>query len=132
MWTLLLLSFTAHTLASDDCQLNGELTGGTCRCDVGWKGSSCGDLDLNTEAIVAYGSGSESDPLTSSWGGGPPAYDPITGQYHLFVSELAANCGMNTWNRGSQAAHAVSKSPLGPFKRVDLAIGTETHNTYYA
>lgn len=32
----------------------------------------------------------------------------------------------------SQAVHAVSKSPAGPFKREDLVIPTQAHNTYYA
>ena len=40
---------------------------------------------------------------------------------------------MNTWTRGSLAAHAVSTSgPLGPYTRVGEAIGTETLNVLYA
>ena len=118
--------------ANSPGQLNGEvLAGGGCKCDVGWTGATCADLDLDPEAVVLYGTGSDAAADTSSWGGGPPAYDPATGKYHLFVSELAGNCGMGTWDRGSQAAHAVSSSELGPYKRVDLAIGTETHNTLY-
>jgi hypothetical protein len=71
---------------------------GVCKCDVGWTGASCGDLDLDPDPIVLYGSGSVADPHTSSWGGGPPAYDSSTGLYHLFVSELAGNCGTQTFS----------------------------------
>jgi hypothetical protein len=116
----------------EDCQLNGELVAAKCVCDKGWKGPSCGDLDLESEPTISYGYGSPADPTTSSWGGGPPAYDPLTGQYHLFVTELAGHCGMGVWARMSQAAHAVSHSPLGPFKRTGLAIPSESHNIFYA
>ena len=112
-------------------QLNGECVHGVCVCDKGWKGDNCGLLDLNPKPTVAYGFGGvEKD--TSSWGGGPPAYDPKTKKYHLFVTELAGNCGMGTWARMSQAAHAVSDSIEGPYERVGLAIPTESHNIYYA
>jgi hypothetical protein len=53
-------------------------------------------------------------------------------KWHLFVSELAGNCGMGTWSRMSQAAHTVSDSMEGPYTRVGLAIPTQTHNTLYA
>ena len=39
---------------------------------------------------------------------------------------------MGVWARMSQAAHAVSTSLEGPYKRVGLAVPTQTHNTYYA
>jgi hypothetical protein len=72
-------------------------------CDRGWKGSSCGVLDLNPLATAAHGYGGLT-PNTSSWGGGPPVFD---GSKYLYVSELAGDCGMGTWSRMSQAVHAV-------------------------
>ena len=59
-------------------------------------------------------------------------YDTLTKQYHLYVSEIAGHCGMGTWDRMSQAVHAVSDSLEGPYERSGLAIPTQTHNTYYA
>ena len=138
------------------------MNGGQCVCDKGWTGPTCGKLDVSAEAIVAYGYGAspESSTQSSSWGGGPPVYDPLTEQYHLFVTELAghwyvacagrsnfsasfsskcdlawnrSSCsGMGVWARMSQAAHGVSKSKAGPFERVGVAVPTQTHNVYYA
>ena len=112
------------------CSLNGECTSdGLCKCDKGWKGESCGILDLSPQPTIAYGYGG-STPNTSSWGGGPPVFDGA--KWHLYVSEIAGNCGMGTWSRMSQAVHAVSDAMDGPYTRVELAIPTQTHNTYYA
>lgn len=99
-------------------------------CDKGWKGPDCGILNLVTTPTIAYGFGTT--PKTSSWGGGPPAYDNATGMYHLFVSELAGNCGMTTWARMSRGAHAISKTAEGPYTRVETVIETEAHNIFYA
>ena len=120
----------------NQCQLNGECSNSSqqtqpfCVCDRGWTGPDCGVLDLNLNATVAYGMGATAN--TSSWGGGPPAYENSTGLYHLFVSEIAGHCGMTTWSRMSQASHAVSKHIAGPYTKVSTIIGTEAHNTYYA
>eukprot|EP00662_Eupelagonemidae_sp_cell21_P018969 gene18969-2549_t len=109
------------------CSLNGACAASACNCDVGWKGVACGELDLNPDAILAYGYPTNA---TSSWGGGPPVFDGT--RWHLFVSELAGHCGMGTWSRMSQAVHAVSHKREGPYTRAGLAIPTQTHNTYYA
>lgn len=115
-----------------DCQLNGAVPPGSshCVCDRGWKGPTCGELDVAAEPVVAYGAGSPLAGNHSSWGGGPPVFDGK--QWHLFVSEIAAHCGMQCWSRLSQATHAVSASPTGPYRRAGVVIGTQTHNTYYA
>ena len=62
---------------------------GHCVCDTGWRGDDCGQLDLDPTPHVAYGFTSTS--AVSSWGGGPPAWDPVTQKYHLFVSEIAGH-----------------------------------------
>jgi hypothetical protein len=130
---------TSHRSSSNDsaepdqCQLNGvpaASSSARCICDTGWKGPTCGELDLAAEPVVAYGAGSPLSENHSSWGGGPPVFDGK--QWHLFVSEIAAHCGMQCWSRLSQATHAVSASPTGPFRRAGVVIGTQTHNTYYA
>jgi len=102
----------------------------TCVCDKGWKGPDCGLLNIATTPTIAYGYGTT--PKTSSWGGGPPAYDNATGMYHLFMSEIAGNCGMTTWAHMSRGAHAVSKTAEGPYTRVETIIETEAHNIFYA
>eukprot|EP00041_Stephanoeca_diplocostata_P028645 m.825352 g.825352 ORF g.825352 m.825352 type:complete len:393 (-) comp23406_c0_seq47:2227-3405(-) len=116
--------------SSSDCQLNGacDTTTGACVCDRAWKGSTCGDLAIDSGS-TAYGNGVT--PNTSCWGGGPPVYDAATQQYHLFATEIAGHCGMSTWQRMSQAVHAVSDNVNGPYKRIGTAIQTQTHNVLY-
>ena len=126
--------FASSCSTAFDCQLNGECSNGVCICDAAWTGPQCGVLDVE-QGTVAYGNGAATSPLTSSWGGGPPVAD-ANGLYHLFVSEIAAHCGMSTWARMSFAAHTVSSSPVGPFTRLageaGIVIGTFVHNTFYA
>ena len=128
---------TGEKTCPSNCQLNGACTpappgpGVACVCDKGWTGVDCGTLDLEPEPTIAYGYGASTLTNTSSWGGGPPAYEGATGQYHLFVSEIAGNCGMTCWSRMSQSVHAVSKAREGPYTRVGTVVGTESHTTYY-
>jgi hypothetical protein len=69
---LVLVGFvvTATAKCSDGgthaCSLNGECVNSICNCDKGWKGDSCGLLDLNPQPTVAYGYGGLT-PNTSSW-----------------------------------------------------------------
>ena len=113
-----------------DCSLNGACNNGVCACDKGWSGATCGQLHLDPTAHVAYGWTSTSN--VSSWGGGPPVYDATTQKYHMFVSEIAAHCGMSTWARMSQSVHTISDTVDGPYQRADLVIPTVSHNTIYA
>jgi hypothetical protein len=79
-----------------DCSLNGRCRGGACSCDAGWRGSSCGALNLGPTADSAVGSGRIYPPAgsrTSSWGGGVVARG---GKYHLYASEMAGHCGLAT------------------------------------
>ena len=118
---------------SVDCQLNGACKQSQCVCDKGWKGEQCGSLNLDPSAQVAYGY----DPKMkvtdrfSSWGGGPPVKSAEDGKYHLFISELAAHCGMSTWNRMSTSVHAVADQIEGPYSKKETIVGTESHNTIY-
>jgi hypothetical protein len=125
----LFVAASANCNSSMDCQLNGECVNRACLCDSAWAGEYCDQLDIDNGSVV-YGYGIT--PNTSSWGGGPPVYDPISKQYHLFVTELAGNCGMGTWSRMSTAAHAVANSLEGPYERVGLAVPAQCHNVYYA
>eukprot|EP00040_Diaphanoeca_grandis_P016462 m.84913 g.84913 ORF g.84913 m.84913 type:complete len:397 (-) comp25820_c0_seq1:112-1302(-) len=114
-----------------DCELNGhcDVSSGQCECDRAWSGPTCGVLDIDS-GKPAYGF--DATPNTSCWGGGPPILDPVTKKYHMYVTEIAGNCGMGCWSRMSQTAHTIGDSVDGPFTRVGLAIPKQTHNTYYA
>lgn len=118
-----------------DCQLNGcKDSTGKCVCDKGWIGEQCGALNLDTTARLVYGYDPKTEPPTSrfsSWGGGPPVKSAEDGKYHLFISELAAHCGMSTWNRMSTSVHAIADSVEGPYAKVETLVGTESHNTIY-
>ena len=114
-----------------DCQLNGACLSGICKCDLGWQGSDCGTLFIGPP-MVAYGHGAPTSINTSSWGGGPPVWDPEINQYRLFVSEFAGHCGFASWGRQSQSVLANSPNLEGPYKRVKTIIPTQSHNTVYA
>lgn len=110
-----------------DCSLNGACNDqGACECDKGWTGDTCEILKLDTTPKVVYGHGASN---SSSWGGGPPVYDGT--KYHLYVTEIAAGCGMCTWARMSTIAHTVADRPEGPYQKVGVAVGTQAHNAYY-
>ncbi len=121
------MAWDSHSRAAGSA---GACLGGSCVCDKGWTGNGCELLDVEP-ATVAYGFNASTSPSTSCWGGGPPHKDP-NGQFHLFVTELANSCGMSTWGRMSQATHAVADTLAGPYKKVDIALPTESHNVYYA
>ena len=85
-------------------------------------------MNLDPVAHVAYGY-DQSMPVASrfsSWGGGPPVKSAEDGKYHLFVSELAGQCGMSTWNRMSTSSHAISDSVEGPYTKVKKVAVTAT------
>ena len=85
--------------ASDlDCMLNGACTGGRCHCDRGWRGDDCGSIaarptapDLDTQRAWPPANGA------SSWGGNS-VYDSADKNWHLFVSPVDLECGMDCWN----------------------------------
>lgn len=129
----------AFSCKSDlDCQLNGvcESSSGECACDPAWGGDDCGDLQLEPGS-VAYGclpeeyTGAAPTCNVTSWGGGPPVRDPATGKWVLFVTEMAANCGLSVWQWMSTIVRASADSPEGPYTREELVIGAESHNAYY-
>jgi hypothetical protein len=51
-------------------------------------------------------------------------------QWHLFMAEIgpAGRKGLGGWQAHSQLAHAVAKSPAGPYKRKALVAAPEHHN----
>jgi hypothetical protein len=49
------------------------------------------------------------------------------GLWHLFVSEMAANCSLAQWQTNSRCVHAVASTPDGPFARAGVAIAPWCH-----
>ena len=85
----------ARTCSSDaDCGGGGACAQatGACACDPAWQGARCDELALHGDGMVAYG-GPHSG--ITSWGGGPPVFDPATKQWTLFVTEIAGHCGLS-------------------------------------
>lgn len=48
--------------------------------------------------------------------------------WHLLVSEMAAGCGLGTWQRNSQIRHAVSATIDGVYSPAELVMGIFSHN----
>jgi hypothetical protein len=123
----------------EDCQLNGICSrkdGNKCVCDAAWAGPTCTTLRLlpaSPSDFTAQPAYPPPDLLntTSSWGGSVIRDRKDRGgdgNYHMFVSEFAGSCGLESWATASQVVHAVADTPKGPFQRVDVAIGNFSHN----
>jgi hypothetical protein len=67
----------------------------------------------------------------SSWGGNvlklPTNLSSNQNEFHLFYSEIVVN-GIHTFQTNCRASHAVSASPLGPFKYVNTVRHQVSHN----
>ena len=62
---------------------------------------------------------------TASWGG-QAVFDG--GLYHLIYADFDKGCGLNCWGTNSQIARAVSSSPTGPFRKVQVVAPPFHHN----
>ena len=71
-----LVGAAAGCLTDHDCQLNGHCQQGRCACDPAWAGEHCEVLQTDGAGQLAYGG---LDWSVSSWGGGPPVLDPVSG-----------------------------------------------------
>jgi len=119
------LRATAAACAADeDCSLNGacDVASGACACFAPWTGASCGLLDFEQAAPAVNGYGNV--PRVNAWGGNALFFE---GLWHLWVSEMSANCSLADWFRNSQVVHAVASSPVGPFSRSDVALAVFAH-----
>ena len=113
-----------------ECSLNGVCQDEVCECDRAWSGDACDRLAIMPHPdnyVPAYGW----SPNVSSWGGNM-IFEPKTQLWHLYVAEMADDagnfCGLHEWQSHSRVAHAVSKDPMGVFKKVDVALPQEAHN----
>ena len=104
-----------------DCLLNGQCLAGVCKCYSGWKGRSCGSLDLlplKSKLAPSYGRPPSAEaPGLASWGASI-IHDPKNkSRWHMFVAEMSGACGLDSWFRNSVIVHATAETPHGPFKR---------------
>lgn len=99
-------------------------SGDPAACPKPWKGADCNQLDLRpadkNQGLNDLTNGN------SYWGGSPIQGDD--GRYHLFVSRMKNNCGLNTWLRNSECVRVSSNSPLGPFSAEETVMGAFCHN----
>lgn len=111
--------------SSLDCGLNGECDtkSGACFCDPGWTAANCTKLDF---APAAWGPSRQAFMKNqSSWGGN--AVRGPDGLFHLFFSELKQD-GLHQYQLNSQATHAVSRTLLGPYEKVEVIRAPLSHN----
>jgi hypothetical protein len=116
----------ADICSSDlNCSLNGVcLSSGNCQCDKPWHGPQC---ELLMFKPVTFPQGYGMAPNFTTWGGGA-IQDPSTKKYHSFISSMTNDCSLNHWGSNSRVEHGVADSVAGPFKFVDVAIPTWSHN----
>jgi hypothetical protein len=97
--------FTCSTAL--DCQLSGLCVNGACQCDVGWRGASCGQLDLlpNPPGHLAYrplapgGNADSGSGFWNSWASAPIRDRKPSGTYVM-----------------SQAIASDEQRPFGPMQ----------------
>ncbi|CAE7712633.1 unnamed protein product [Symbiodinium sp. CCMP2592] len=106
-----------------DCSQNGACVSGACVCTAGWTGTACSVLDVAPVDKEKWGYMPIEDGFTS-WGG---AVLKEGGKYHMWVSENAKKCGMDTWGTNSRCIHTEAASPEGPYTKTGVVFGPMCH-----
>ena len=117
------------------CGGNGHCdSSGQCACTRPWTGPSCEQLDFLPSPVTScgpacayHGGANGTDESWTSWGG-QVVRNPKDHQYYMAVSEFANGCTLSTWRCNSQVALARSSTPLGPFKKLGVAVEPWAHN----
>ena len=121
---LLLLAARASACASaDDCsQLGACSAQGACECIRGWRGASCGELDLLPAAPLAAPGGSQlwpvpgADATASAWGFTGAVLDAADGLFHAVATvACGANGVLGSGGGESWLAHLTSAHADGPW-----------------
>ena len=134
-------TFAACSTA-EDCEELGDCVLGSCVCDAGFTGPSCGELDLLPNAPLE--GCSEQDPRlwpsnvasnngsASAWGFSP-VFDPSDGLYHAFVT-VACNASGVLANGGGESwiAHLTSSLVDGDYKYAGMAVPQTTFGPHAA
>lgn len=122
---LTILASSLSATSAPPCSLNGELVGSQCLCDKPWNGPECETLSFRP---VIWPQGYGMAPNLTSWGGNV-IRDMATGRYHLYVSAMTNGCPLSTWTQNSRIDHAVADVMEGPYRFVDVAVPTWSHNS---
>ena len=132
-----------------DCELLGACVSGACVCRKGWKGDSCGTVDLtpiaappNSSAIrgaVWPPTAALLDNLTFSWGF-TVVYDETTSLYHAAVNVGCCGLGKDAhWPTGGTCGvtvggtfllHVTSKYPDRGFTQAGIFVGPTAFNPH--
>eukprot|EP00041_Stephanoeca_diplocostata_P018746 m.396028 g.396028 ORF g.396028 m.396028 type:complete len:409 (+) comp21107_c0_seq1:107-1333(+) len=123
-------TITAHCQSDDDCSLLGTCTSGKCKCDIGFKGESCAQLDL--VPVASLNDGWQWPERTvgnvSAWGF-TVVHDTADGLYHA-ITDVSCGCAdpspvrsctefTGVLARGGYASmlvHMSSTQPTGPWR----------------
>ncbi|CAJ1941984.1 unnamed protein product [Cylindrotheca closterium] len=112
-----------------DCSLNGICQNEVCLCDKPWHGRECSLLDV---LPVQFPQGYGMLPNQTTWGGGilveEQENEAKKRLYHLYVVRMTNNCTLEYWTKNSRVDHAIAESPAGPYRFLDVAIPTQSHN----
>ena len=137
-WAALLLGTFALLSAEgckidEDCSLLGrcDAATSTCKCDAGWRGADCGELEL-LPAAPSSGYNLTAQGI-STWGANIfPVHGSEDGdgdEWHMLASEFENKCGIDHWSPNSAIVHATSTSgAAGPYKRQSVAVIPFAHN----
>jgi sucrose-6-phosphate hydrolase SacC (GH32 family) len=140
VWPLSLKSDDASAVPPPPCSLNGALATPAgdhgaegCVCDAGWTGAHCGQLDLlpapplEMQVTGKAATTTSNDVANSTWGMSVLGPDP-SGMFHGYMTEIANHCPLGDYGTASQIAHMTASSPLGPWRRVGIALAGFAHN----
>jgi hypothetical protein len=113
------------------CSLNGE--GSPCKCDAGWTGPNCGQLDLlpappfAKQVTPLSATTNNNAAANSTWGMSVVGPDS-KGVYHGYMTEIANNCPLGDYSVASQVVHMTATHPVGPWTRQGVALAGFAHN----
>ena len=101
-----------RSVASEACNLNGRMVGGSCVCLAAWRGPTCSELAL---APARPGAGLHAPRSNLSSWGGAVAFDAASKRYIMFANELVGGCGINSWEANSRIVRASTADLDEPF-----------------
>jgi len=113
----------------EDCSLNGVCDGNNlCRCDVAWTGDRCQTLVLEpTTRTAGLRETDAGGANVSTWGGAVVLNDAATPPiFHMWASEMAGGCGIQSWRTNSRIIHATSTDGVH-FERKELVFEAFAH-----
>ena len=126
----------ARCATDDDCSLNGlcDAASGACTCDRPWGGADCARLQFRPAPVSACGKACAyhaMDRRNTSWGGSVVQAEDGGGggrTYVMAAAEMEGGCTLGQWQTNSQVALATAQTPLGPYRKVGVAVGPWSHN----